>query len=54
MSELSPVKHFIVVMRAVLVRGAGLPEIQTPLLVVTLPGVVALAFAVRPYPKTTA
>ncbi len=54
MSELSPVKHFIVIMRAVLVRGAGLPEIQTPLLVLTVYGVVVLAFAVRQYSKTTA
>jgi ABC-2 type transport system permease protein len=54
MAQLSPVKHFIVIMRAVLVRGAGLADIQTPLLVLSVYGVLVLSFAVRQYSKTTA
>jgi len=53
-AEASPVKHFIVIMRAVLVKGAGLADIRTPLLVLTVYGVVVLALAVRQYSKTTA
>jgi ABC-2 type transport system permease protein len=53
-AEASPVKHFIVIMRSVLVRGAGLAEIRLPLLVLTVYGVVVLALAVRQYSKTTA
>lgn len=53
-AELSPVKHFIVIMRSVLVRGAGLSDIAVPLGVLTLYGVVVLTLAVRQYHKTTA
>jgi ABC-2 type transport system permease protein len=54
MAEMSPVKHFIVIMRAVLVKGAGFTAIEKPLLVLTVYGAVVLAFAVRQYSKTTA
>jgi ABC-2 type transport system permease protein len=54
MAQLSPVKHFIVIMRSVLVRGAGLSDIRTPLLVLTVYGVVVLTLAVRQYSKRTA
>ena len=54
MAEASPVKHFIVIMRAVLVKGADLAAIQVPLLVLTVYGVVVLTLAVRQYSKTTA
>jgi ABC-2 type transport system permease protein len=53
-AEASPVKHFIVIMRSVLVKGAGLADIRVPLLVLTAYGVVVLALAVRQYSKTTA
>ena len=53
-AEASPVKHFIVIMRSVLVKGADLHAIRVPLLVLTVYGVVVLALAVRQYSKTTA
>lgn len=53
-AEASPVKHFIVIMRSVLVKGADLSAIRVPLLVLTVYGVVVLALAVRQYSKTTA
>ena len=53
-AEASPVKHFIVIMRSVLVRGAGLADILVPLAVLTAYGVVVLSLAVRQYSKTTA
>lgn len=53
-AELSPVKHFIVIMRAVLVKGAGLTEVYVPLLVLSAYGAVVLLLAVRQYSKTTA
>ncbi|HTE18951.1 MAG TPA: ABC transporter permease, partial [Armatimonadota bacterium] len=53
-AEASPVKHFIVIMRSVLVRGADLSAIRVPLLVLTVYGAVVLTLAVRQYSKTTA
>lgn len=53
-AQLSPVKHFIVVMRAVLVKGAGLADVQAPLLVLVVYGATVLALAVRQYSKTAA
>jgi ABC-2 type transport system permease protein len=53
-AEASPVKHFIVIMRSVLVKGADLAAIRVPLLVLTVYGVVVLTLAVRQYSKTTA
>jgi ABC-2 type transport system permease protein len=53
-AEASPVKHFIVIMRSVLVKGADLSAIRVPLLVLVAYGVVVLALAVRQYSKTTA
>lgn len=53
-AELSPVKHFIVIMRSVLVRGAGLTDVGVPLGVLALYGMVVLTLAVRQYSKTTA
>jgi ABC-2 type transport system permease protein len=54
MAELSPLKHFIVIMRGVLVKGAGLTDVYVPLLVLSVYGVVVLLLAVRQYSKTTA
>lgn len=53
-AEASPVKHFIVIMRSVLVKGGGLADIALPLAVLALYGVVVLTLAVRQYSKTTA
>jgi ABC-2 type transport system permease protein len=54
LAEISPMKHFIVIMRGVLVKGAGLADIQVPLLVLLVYGVGMLTLAVRSYSKTTA
>lgn len=53
-AQLSPVKHFIVLMRAVLVKGAGFSAVQVPLAVLALYAAVVLTLAVRQYSKRTA
>lgn len=51
-AELSPLKHFIDVVRAVLMKGAGVAEIWQPTVILTGYGVVILTVAVRQYSKT--
>lgn len=53
-AQLSPVKHFIVIMRSVLVKGAGFAEIQLPLYVLAVYGTLVLALAVRQHSRTSA
>ncbi|HEY0035129.1 MAG TPA: ABC transporter permease [Longimicrobium sp.] len=53
-AQLSPVKHFIVLMRAVLVKGAGFSAVQVPLAVLAVYAAVVLTLAVRQYSKRTA
>jgi len=53
-SQANPVRHFVTISRAVLVKGAGLREIAQPLLTLTAFGVVSLALAIRQYSKRTA
>jgi ABC-2 type transport system permease protein len=52
-AQVSPVKHFIVIMRAVLVKGAGLAEVRVPMLVLIGYAVVVLSLAVKQYSKQT-
>lgn len=52
MAELNPVKHFVVIMRAVLVRGADLSGIAVPLGALATLGLLVLTAAVRQYSKT--
>ncbi len=52
LAELNPVKHFVVIMRAVLVRGADLAGIATPLGALGALGLLVLTAAVRQYSKT--
>lgn len=52
MAELNPVKHFVVIMRAVLVRGADLSGIAVPLGALAALGLLVLMAAVRQYSKT--
>lgn len=54
MAEVNPVKHFIWIMRAVLLKGAGLTDVWRPLGILAVSGVVALTLAVRQYGKTVA
>ena len=53
-AQVSPVKHFIEIMRAVLIRGAGIEAILEPLLILAAFGSVVLGLAVRQHRKTTA
>lgn len=50
-SLLNPVRHFVTISRAVLVKGAGLAEVARPLLTLTAYGAVMLVLAVRQYSK---
>ncbi|MEO5580486.1 MAG: ABC transporter permease, partial [Gemmatimonadaceae bacterium] len=54
LAEVNPVKHFIGIMRAVLLKGAGLTDVARPLIILAVSGAVALTLAVRQYAKTTA
>jgi ABC-2 type transport system permease protein len=53
LTELNPVKHFIVIMRAVLVKGAGFAAVQTQFYALIAYAAVVLTLAVRQYSKTT-
>lgn len=54
MSELNPVRHFVTIARAILMKGAGLTEIMRPLVILAVYSVVVLALAIRQYSKRTA
>jgi ABC-2 type transport system permease protein len=53
-AQANPVKHFVFIMRAVLVRGAGLETVGVPILGLGVAGAAVLALAVRRYHKSTA
>jgi ABC-2 type transport system permease protein len=53
-SELNPVRHFVTISRAILIKGAAPGDIARPLLTLTAFGVVTLALAVRQYSKRAA
>jgi ABC-2 type transport system permease protein len=53
-AEVNPVKHFIVIMREVMLKGAGLRDIARPLGILAVMGVAALSLAVRQYAKRAA
>jgi ABC-2 type transport system permease protein len=53
-SLLNPVRHFVTIARAILVKGAGLGEIAQPLAFLAVFAVVTLALAIRQYSKRTA
>jgi ABC-2 type transport system permease protein len=53
-SEVNPVRHFVTISRAVLIKGAGPADIARPLLTLTAFGVITLALAVRQYSKRVA
>jgi ABC-2 type transport system permease protein len=50
----NPVRHFVTISRAILVKGAGLSDVARPLLTLIAFAVVALATAVAQYSKRTA
>ncbi|PQJ33410.1 hypothetical protein BSZ35_01285 [Salinibacter sp. 10B] len=53
-AELSPLKHFIEVVRGVLMKGAGPMEIWQPTAILLAYGILILTVAVRQYSKTKA
>ena len=53
-SMLNPVRHFVTIARALLVRGASLADIRMPLSILTVYAFVILALAIRQYSKRTA
>ncbi len=53
-AEANPVKHFVSIMRAVLMRGAGLETVGRPILGLGAAGVAVLALAVLRYRKSAA
>jgi ABC-2 type transport system permease protein len=53
-AEANPVKHFVSIMRAVLMRGAGLETVGRPILGLAAAGAAVLALAVLRYRKSVA
>jgi len=51
MAEANPVKHFIDLVRAVLIKGATLGEVRREIIGLTAIGVAALTLAVRQYSR---
>ena len=54
LSEFNPVRHFIAIARAVLVKGAGLEQIRFQLGVLAAYAVLAMTVAIRQYRKRSA
>jgi ABC-2 type transport system permease protein len=52
-AEINPVKHFVFIMRSVLVRGAGIETVGPPMAGLAAGGVVVLTLAVLRYRKST-
>jgi ABC-2 type transport system permease protein len=50
-SQLNPVRHFVTIARAILVKGAGPADIARPMVILTAFGAVTLALAIRQYSK---
>jgi ABC-2 type transport system permease protein len=53
-SEINPVRHFVTISRAILMKGAGLAEILRPLSILGVSALVILTLAVRQYHKRAA
>ena len=53
-AQANPVKHFVFIMRAVLVRGAGLETVGKTILGLGVAGIAVLSLAVLRYRKSTA
>jgi ABC-2 type transport system permease protein len=54
MAEANPVKHFIEIMRAVMLKGAGVAEVARPIGILALLGAGVLSLAIRQHRKQTA
>jgi ABC-2 type transport system permease protein len=47
LAQLNPVAHFVELMRAVLLKGAGLADVARPLVILAAMGALMLTLAVR-------
>jgi ABC-2 type transport system permease protein len=54
LSELNPVRHFVMIVRAILIKGAGLAEVARPLGILAVFAVVVMGLSIRQYSKRTA
>jgi ABC-2 type transport system permease protein len=54
LSELNPVRHFVMIVRASLIKGAGLAEVARPLGILGVFAVVVMGLSIRQYSKRTA
>lgn len=54
LSELNPVRHFVSISRAILVKGAGTVEVARPLGILTVYAIVVMSIAIMRYQKRTA
>ncbi len=54
LSELNPVRHFVTIARAILIKGAGFVEIARPLGILAVYATVVLTLSIRQYSKRTA
>jgi ABC-2 type transport system permease protein len=54
LSELNPVRHFVAISRAILVKGAGLGEIVRPLAILAVYAVIVPTIAISRYQKRIA
>jgi ABC-2 type transport system permease protein len=50
-SQVNPVRHFVTISRAILMKGAGPAEIRQPLLILVVSAFLVLTFAIRQYHK---
>jgi ABC-2 type transport system permease protein len=53
-AEFNPVKHFVSISRAILIKGAGLAQVARPLLILVMFAVGMFWLAVGQYTKRTA
>lgn len=53
-SEINPVRHFVTISRAILMKGAGLSDIARPFTILAVFAVIVLTVAVMQYRKRTA
>jgi len=53
-SQVNPVRHFVSISRAILMKGAGFADIARPLVILAVYAAVMLLVAIRQYSKRAA
>jgi len=51
LAHLNPVMYFVAIMRAVMMKGAGVRDVMVPFAILAVYGAVMLTLAVRQYAK---